>query len=129
MNGRRAVYTGVLGLFLAGSCFEAHADVINVDSKVRVTFSGLVLNRATGTFDTMVTIANISADTLQPPITLVVTGITPSGVTVANLAGQTVDGKPFVDVPVPSTGLPPRGKVTKVLKFANRTRTRFTFRT
>ena len=91
--------------------------------------SGYLLNRTTNTFDTWATITNTSADSrLLPPMSLVITSITPSGVTLANPAGQTPEGKPFVAVPLPEAGLAPGESVSKILlKFSNPTRVRFTF--
>ena len=63
-------------------------------------------------------------------MSLVITSITPSGVTLANATGQTVDGKPFVSVPVPVAGLAPGQKIANILlKFSDPTRVRFTFTT
>ena len=107
------------------------APVINVDSLVLVKYSGLMFNRATNTFDTLATITNTSTDSLLlEPMSLVITSITPSGVTLANATGQTADGKPFVSVPVPAVGLAPGQKIANILlKFSDPTRVRFTFTT
>jgi VCBS repeat-containing protein len=102
---------------------------INVDALVRVTQSGMVLNRATNTFDTLVTITNISTDSvLLAPMSLVVTTITPATVTLANATGLTPDGKPFVAVTIPEAGVGPGASVSNILlKFNNPTRGRFSF--
>lgn len=92
----------------------------SLDTKIKVAFSGYVLNRTTGTFDTRVTLTNISADTLQAPISLVINSISSPAVTLANSAGTTADGKPDVAVPVPSGGFVPGASITTVtLKFKN----------
>ena len=102
----------------------------NVDNLVEVNFSGLVLNRTTNTFDTRVTIANTSDEALLAPMRLLVAGITPGDVTLANPSGQTEAGVPFVDVILPQGELAPGEKVDNVfLKFANPERVRFTFAT
>lgn len=92
----------------------------SLDTKIKVAFSGYVLNRTTGTFDTRVTLTNISADTLQAPISLVVTNISNPAVTLANAAGTTADGKPYVVIPIPAGGFIPGASITTVtLKFKN----------
>src|SRR5437016_5042611 len=104
-TGRVAI-VAIYCLVMLGSRSTADADeLVNVDGKVRVTFSGFVFNRRTATFDTVATVRNISRETLPVPIRLVVTGIAPASTTLVNATGQTVDGKPFVTVPAPATGL------------------------
>ena len=118
----------VLSLEPAVSSIQASPS--NVDNLVEVSFSGLVLNRATNTFDTQLTIANTSGETLLAPMRLLVTGIDPEGVTLANQSGQTEAGVPFVDVTLPQGELVPGGQIDNVfLKFANPERVRFTFAT
>jgi hypothetical protein len=105
---------------------------VNVDEFVDVTLSGLVLDRATGTFDAQATITNVSADeTLQAPMRLVVTSIASAGaVTLANADGQTEEGDAFVEVSLPDGGLVPGASVDDILlKFANPLRVHFTFTT
>ena len=108
------------------------ASPVNVDEFVDVTLSGLVLDRATGTFDSRATITNVSADeTLQEPMRLVVTSIASTGgVTLANAGGQTEEGDGFVEVSLPSGGLVPGASIDDILlKFANPLRVHFTFTT
>ncbi|MBI2875410.1 MAG: cadherin-like domain-containing protein [Candidatus Tectomicrobia bacterium] len=101
---------------------------VNVDGKVRLTYTGYVLNRSTNTFDTLATLSNLSTDVLDGPMSLVVTGITPSSVSLANPSGQTADGKPLINVPVPPGGLAPGASIPNILlKFSNPSRVRFTF--
>jgi hypothetical protein len=110
----------------------AAASPVNVDAFVDVTRSGLILDRATGTFDSRATITNVSADeTLQAPMRLVVTSITSAGgVTLANAGGETEEGDPFVEVSLPGGELGPGAVVGNVLlKFANLLRVHFTFTT
>jgi hypothetical protein len=104
------------------------AGPVGVDGLVTVTYSGLVLNRATNTFDTRATITNVSGQTLQAPMRLIVTAIESTGtVTLANATGVNAEGDPFVDVALPGGELGPGGTVTQLLKFANPSRVRFTF--
>jgi hypothetical protein len=121
-TGRQAFTVGsnTLEFFIRGA--------MNVDAQVKVSVSGLVFNRVTNTFDTVATITNTSTDILSPPMSLVVTGIVPTGVTLANATGQSADGSPLVDVPVPTGGLAPGASVTNVvLKFSNPSRVQFSF--
>ncbi len=104
-------------------------EATDLDSKVRINFSGFVLNRTTGTFDTRATLTNVSPDTLQSPIALIVTSISSSAVTLANAIGTTAQSKPYVTAPLPAGGLTPGASVSDiVLKFKNTTPTvAFTF--
>ena len=93
-------------------------DASSLDTKIKVAFNGYVLNRTTGTFDTRATLTNVSAETFQAPISLVITNISSPTVTLANSAGATSTGKPYVVVPVPSGGFLPGTAVGNViLKF------------
>jgi hypothetical protein len=108
------------------------ASPVNVDGLVDVALSGLVLDRATGTFDSRATITNVSADeTLQGPMRLLVTSIASAGsVTLANSDGQTEEGDAFVDVPLPDGGLAPGSSIDDILlKFSDPSFARFTFTT
>jgi hypothetical protein len=120
-----------LGLTQARDVTAAFAlqTLVNVDGKIRVTYSSLVLNRTTNTFDMWATVTNISQDSvLLAPMSLVITSTTPDSVTLANPTGQTADGKPFLAVPVPEPGLAPGQSVSNILmKFNNPTRVLFTF--
>jgi hypothetical protein len=64
-----------------------------VDSKVSITSSGLVYNRATGIYTGTLTIKNTSASAIAGPIEIVFSTLNP-GVSVANATGQ-YGGKPF----------------------------------
>lgn len=104
------------------------AEQVSLDGKVSASFTGLVLNRTTNTFDAQATITNTSAETIVAPLSLVITGITPTSVSLANPAGQTAGAKPYVEVPLPAAGLLPGASVSKVLlKFNNPSRVRFSF--
>jgi VCBS repeat-containing protein len=100
----------------------------SVDQFITVSFTGYVLNRATGTFDTRATIVNTSDETLLGPMRLIVTGVNPTSVTLANRAGLTAEGHPYIDVPLPAGGLAPGQSVTGILvRFTNPSRVNFTF--
>src|SRR5947208_17107834 len=81
-----------LGLMLASA---ADAATLDITSQFAITRSGLVLNRTTNTFDSNVTLKNNAGTAALAPIAAVVSGLPPS-VTLANQAGLTGDGKPYV---------------------------------
>lgn len=90
-----------------------------------ITKTGFVLNRATNTFDTTVTIKNTSPFTVAAPIQLAVSGL-PNGVTLKNAAGTT-QGKPYVTVNAPGNSIIPNALVTSILlKFTNPARVTLT---
>jgi len=108
--------------------FQASAAQVDVSGQVAVTRSGLVLNRSTATYDTNVTITNTSSSAISAPISLVVSGINPATVTLANPSGTTAEGNPYVDVPVLGGVLAPGASASNiVLKFKNPSRVAFTF--
>ncbi len=100
---------------------------VNVTDRVAVVFSGLRLNRATGTFDSVATLTNQSAGPVLAPLKLVFTGITPPSVTLANASGTTPESLPYLTVPVVNDRLEAGATVTVVLRFANPSRVSFTF--
>lgn len=113
-----------LWLFVAA----AQAAPINVDAQVSVSFSGVRLNRTTGTFDTVASIKNTSSTPIASPVSLVISQITPSSVTVANASGRMPGGEPFITVPVVAGGLAPGATVGNiVVRFQNPARVQFTF--
>lgn len=121
------LYAGIVVLMLVA--YGARAEIVDVSGQVEVTKSGLVFNRATGTYDTTVTLKNSLLPMLNP-VSLVVTGISPQTVTLANASGTTADGKSYVDVPLDAGVLAPGQSSSKVvLKFKNPNRVSFTFQT
>lgn len=62
----------------------------NVDDRVSATFTGLRLNRATRTFDTVGTLTNNASNgSVSTPISVVITHISSPNVSVANASGLT----------------------------------------
>src|SRR6185312_4136750 len=92
----------LLGLAVAFSAV-AHA-ATDITGQFTITRSGLVLNRFTNTFDSTVTLRNASSGAVPAPIILAVGGL-PANVALANKAGQTSDGKPYVSPAVPGGSL------------------------
>jgi hypothetical protein len=97
--------------------FAAVAHAADVTAQFSIARSGFTLNRTTNTFDQTVTLRNVSGSVVSPPLIVVVGGLAPS-VTLANKAGQTLDGKPYVS-PAIGTGLANGASLSLVLKFAN----------
>jgi RHS repeat-associated protein len=124
-----------LALLMVASLLGAgHADAqelsptMPVDDQIRVSYSGLVPNRATNTFDTVATLTNIGTTPVFAPMSLVVTTITPASVQLGNAAGTTAAGLPYVNLPLTGGSLNPGATLTSiVLKFSNPRRIPFTF--
>src|ERR1700730_9306102 len=70
----------IVGLTTAPECVAQR--FVDLSSQVTVTKSGLVLNRATNTFNTVVTITNSSANDLNGPLLLVISKLSPTNVSV-----------------------------------------------
>ncbi len=90
-----AMFAGLLGAWRAAA--QDMSPAIPVDGQVRVSYSGLVLNRATNTFDTIAKISNVGTTPVLAPISLLVTAITSASVQLANAAGTTSAGLPYVE--------------------------------
>src|SRR5688572_31815370 len=85
-----------LGFLLVSA---AHAATQDITAQFAITRSGLVLNRTTNTFDSNVTLRNLSTAPALAPLSAVV-GALPAGVTLANKSGLLPDGRPYVS-PLP----------------------------
>src|SRR5438105_8905187 len=110
-----------LGLMLATAAQAATQDIT---SQFAITRSGLVLSRTTNTFDSTVTLKNTSSTPVLPPLIVVVGGL-PSTVALANKAGSTPDGLPYVSPALPNGRLDVGATLSFVLKFANPQRISF----
>ncbi len=88
---------------------------ILVSSQVRVLSSGLLLNRATQTYNGTITVRNGPNQTIAGPVQVLFSGLT-AGVTLANATGS-YSGTPYLTV---STGaLAPGQAVTVAVRFSN----------
>ncbi len=99
----------------------------DVTAQMKVTFSGLRLNRTTQTYDTVATLTNISTAPIQAPLELHVASITPATVTLQNPGGTASDGHPYVAVPLTGTLAPGATVTNVVLRFRNTGNVQFTF--
>jgi len=104
----------------------AHAALMNVTSQVVVDRSPLVYNRATKTFDGLVSINNVGSNNLESPMFLVVSGL-PDNVSVYNATSLSPDGKPMLDLQLDSSGLPSGQSIQNFrIKFHNPNNLKFT---
>jgi len=116
----------IAGLAIPSDC--AAQNFVDESGQVTITKSGLVLNRATNTFNSLVTITNSSGAVLNAPLVLVISNISPSTVTLANPSGKSPSGNPFVSLTVPADGLLVGSHIANVLlEFSDPTRVAFTF--
>jgi hypothetical protein len=91
----------------------------DVSGKVKVTTSGLVFSRATGTFNGTLTITNISATAIATPLQSVFTNLV-AGATLVSRTGTVPNGPyagaPYMTVPG-GAPLAPGASVTIQVKF------------
>ncbi len=122
-------------LYVLAVCFiaifaapaQAQEGTVIPDSAVHVGFTGLVLNRATTTFDTTASFTNNSAQTFSGVLALEVPQITPATVTLANPT-CVIENVAIVVFSLPPAGLVPGGVFNGVLlKFRNPARGAFNF--
>ncbi len=81
--------------------------------------SGLQYNRSTRTFDSIITIKNISTENIQEPFTLTFPSL-PAGVVLTNATSISDEGIPFI-TKNDGDQIVPNEKIKMVLKFTNRT--------
>jgi hypothetical protein len=117
----------IVGLMTVSEC--AAQVLVDVSAQVTVKKSGLVFNRTTNTFDSLVTITNSSATVLNGPLVLVISNLAPTTVTLVNPSGEDPSGNPFVNLTVPTGGLSPGTISSVLLKFNNPNRVAFSFMT
>ena len=99
---------------------------LDVTTSFSISRSGLVLNRNTNTYDTIVTLTNISPNRIVAPLRLV---ISPNQTTVAvsNKTGITSDGQSFIDVPLIGGAFPVGESLKQKLSFSNPARVSFLY--
>lgn len=101
-----------------------YAIAADVTSTTQVSRSGLVLNRITNTFDSVVTLTNTGQVTYSSPFKLIVL-VSPTAVSLSNGTGVTSDGKAFIEIPLPSGRLNQGQSVRTTIKINNVPRVTF----
>jgi uncharacterized protein YfaP (DUF2135 family) len=96
----------------------------DVTSFFNVSSSGLVYNRTSNTFNSVVTILNISTTTVNAPLSIAVNAL-PSAVVLANSAGLTSDGNPYVNVTTVASLGPGQSAGGILLQFRNPNQVKF----
>jgi hypothetical protein len=115
-------------VLLSGSHSANAQTFIDISNQVTIAKSGLVLNRATNTFNTVVTVTNQSSAIINAPLVLQVSNIVPTSVILANATDQVSSTDPYINLPVPPNGLSPGASISNVLlAFNNPTRINFSF--
>jgi len=114
--------------FAAPRTSNAQYDVPSIDADVQVSFSGLVFDRLSNTFDTTATIMNTSTQTLTGELSFVLPSITPTSVTLQNAACLTPNGQPVLLDSFPAAGLGPGQSLPPLLlQFSNPAQVGFTY--
>ena len=127
MRRRRGGLLAWIALIALAPQLASAQSEVPVDDRVHVSLSGLVLNRATLTFDTTATLRNVGPSVLTNPLRLVISGVSDARVSLANATGTTALGQPFVELPASTGGLAPNAQARVILRFSNPSRVRFTF--
>lgn len=111
-------------------CFAVTTDTqVDISDRIKLTQSGLVLNRATRTYDTTVSLTNITNVAMPGPIMVSVNAISPSTVTLANATGTSATGSTVIAIPAQQALKPGQSVNNIVLKFNNPSNAKFTFKT
>ena len=128
-----AVFLGLTSL-AAGSKASGPIDLDaldDLDGLVSVGYQSTAFNRRSGQLRTNVVVTNISDETLECPLVLVISSISAPGVSLANADGQASNDNPFIDLSArlgTDNVLSPGESATPLtLTFNNPSRARFTF--
>ena len=97
---------------------DAHADEAFM-ARLSVTKGEAVFNPVSNTFDSTVTLTNVSAAVIAAPLMLVIKDITPAGVSVANRTSTDYNNNPQLPVYLTFGVLRPGAQVLTVVKFSN----------
>jgi hypothetical protein len=122
-NGPHALVVKAFDLDGNGDSSEALVfstlNAIDVSGMVKAQSAGLVLNRATQTFNGSITLTNTSTAAVDGPIQVLIAGL-PAGVTLVNASGSR-KGVPYVSA-ASVARLAPGASVSVPLSFANPTK-------
>lgn len=120
-RGRIAARTAAIVAALVGS-LSAQTNIttaVAADNSVTVSLSGLRLNHATNTYDSVVTVTNTSAAAISGPFYLAVSGIDVPTVKFYNSAGQLPNYLPYIPLSVGAQLAPNTPLVGGTLKFSD----------
>lgn len=92
------------------------ADAADLGASVKISHSGFVLNRATDTFDTQVSLRNRSIAPISGPLRLVLENIPPEHAVLFNAYGHNEAGESYVAVPLTTGVLAPGATATALVK-------------
>ncbi|UVW28703.1 PEP-CTERM sorting domain-containing protein [Massilia sp. H6] len=111
-------------LLVAGA--SAQAAINDVSAQATVQRSALVLNRATGTFDSVISVRNNGSSAMSTPVFVEITGL-PATVSVNNASNLSPAGKPMVRLPTAAATVNPGAATGNfVIRFHNPTQVKFT---
>lgn len=104
-----------------GSQIPLSESSTDLTSSFKIDRSGIVLNRSTNTYDSIVKITNTSNQQIQLPVALVILD-TPGGVSVYSPSGTTLEGNPYLVFGSTGQSLDPGKLSTAILKYSNPTK-------
>ena len=91
----------------------------NLTQQIAITKTGFVLNRATNTFDSVVTLRNVASDPITGPMRLTLENSSPADVALYNSSGRNQAERDYVLVPLPNGVLAPGASASVPLKLIN----------
>ena len=119
-RARASLRHAAMAMGIAALSFSAvDVQAVDLGSKVSVSKGGLVLNRTTDTFDSIVTVTNTSATTLAAPMFLTIKNITAPGVSVYNSSAIDDQNNAQVQAMLNLGVLAPSAKAVVPVKFSN----------
>lgn len=101
-----------------GSLMPISQSSTDLTGSFSIDRSGLVLNRSTNTYDSVIKITNVSSQQISLPVALVIFD-TPAGVSVYSPSGTTLEGNPYLIVGSTGLSLNPGALSTVILKYSN----------
>ena len=113
---RRLRISAAVGLSVVAAQGALAADLTAL---VSITKTGFVLNRTSNTFDTVVTVRNLSSDTLAGPMQVTLENASPADVALYNSYGRNATDKDFVLLPLPNGVLASGASASVPVKLIN----------
>jgi serine protease len=104
----------VCALLLLAADVQARTRYVAIDDFVKIKPSGFNYNRATGTYTSLVRVSNQGKRSAFAPLRLVIRSL-PAGAQVANAAGTTAEGFPYLPIALASEALVPGQTTDPVL--------------